>query len=309
MTANLYAALQRLRPSGSDKPIILWIDAICIDQSNVPERSAQVALMRDIYGTAANVIIWLGEEGKDEDLVFQALPTIARLSTSRKLAGLAPGIRRQVCCFFSGLSTNRPWLSLVWILQELALAQNDPLVVLGGRSVRWSLLVGAWRVIAEEDLAPLGSSEQYLQPLSDPDAGGHEPIRHLEIFSKTKLDVLAELREKFHSDSGLGLWKLLIISRTSEATDPRDRIYGLLGLLEADARDPERSTLISINYRKSTVEVYTDAMAHIFSQGNGPSFLSGIFLHGEATVASTTPESSEATQHNILPSWVPDFSR
>ena len=307
VTTNLYMALQRLRPGVSDDPVVLWVDAVCIDQNNTHERSEQVALMQEIYGLATNVIIWLGEEEEDEDLVFSALPTIAEFKTHDGLVNLMSDVKRQVGRFFFSLSTDRPWLSRVWILQEFALAPNDPLVVLGGRSVRWSTLMGAWRVIAEEALAPLGSSEQYLPLTGDDDE--HMLIRHLDIFRKIKLDVLAELREKFHSDGGLGLWKLLIISRTAEATDPRDRIYGLLGLLEANARNPELSTPILVDYRKSTAEVYTDAMTHIFSCGEGPFFLSGMYLHGEIGVAPTTRGFSDGTPHRILPSWVPDFSR
>ena len=61
ITKNCEAALRRLRYE--DKPRVLWVDAICInqDKSALYERSQQVLLMREIYSRAAEVLVWLGE--------------------------------------------------------------------------------------------------------------------------------------------------------------------------------------------------------------------------------------------------------
>ena len=45
--------------------LLLWTDAICIDQENLSERGHQVRLMGDIYRSASNVYAWLGEESHD----------------------------------------------------------------------------------------------------------------------------------------------------------------------------------------------------------------------------------------------------
>ncbi|KAH8702916.1 heterokaryon incompatibility protein-domain-containing protein, partial [Phaeosphaeriaceae sp. PMI808] len=58
VTNNLYSALQHLRYK--DKERILWIDAICINQEDWNERSAQVVIMRNIYQRAERVLVWLG---------------------------------------------------------------------------------------------------------------------------------------------------------------------------------------------------------------------------------------------------------
>lgn len=49
------------------QPKTFWIDAICIDQTNVRERNHQVNLMRDIYTRAEKVYIWLGKEADESD--------------------------------------------------------------------------------------------------------------------------------------------------------------------------------------------------------------------------------------------------
>ena len=38
---------------------LLWIDSVCIDQSNVTERSQQVSVMHEVYTSAHRVLIWL----------------------------------------------------------------------------------------------------------------------------------------------------------------------------------------------------------------------------------------------------------
>jgi hypothetical protein len=59
ITRNLHAALNDLRYK--DRERILWADALCINQSDLVERTHQVSLMSSVYGRAALVIVWLGE--------------------------------------------------------------------------------------------------------------------------------------------------------------------------------------------------------------------------------------------------------
>lgn len=40
----------------------LWIDAVCIDQSNAREKAAQIPLMGEVYSRAGRVLAWLGAE-------------------------------------------------------------------------------------------------------------------------------------------------------------------------------------------------------------------------------------------------------
>lgn len=65
VTGNLYVALKRFRTQ--NRPRVLWVDAVCIDQSNDTERSAQVAIMAQIYAAASRVLIWLGEDSDSHD--------------------------------------------------------------------------------------------------------------------------------------------------------------------------------------------------------------------------------------------------
>ncbi|KAH6862917.1 heterokaryon incompatibility protein-domain-containing protein, partial [Alternaria alternata] len=58
VTTNLEQALRHLRDVKND--LTLWVDAVCINQSDNSEKSQQVALMGQIYRQCAQVRIWLG---------------------------------------------------------------------------------------------------------------------------------------------------------------------------------------------------------------------------------------------------------
>jgi hypothetical protein len=83
ITENLYDALFRLRQGGKGKcgggqiATLFWVDAICINQANVPERNTQVAMMARIFDHGTNMVIWLGEDNRscDDQWAFEALRT------------------------------------------------------------------------------------------------------------------------------------------------------------------------------------------------------------------------------------------
>ena len=68
---NLYAALQHLR--FEDRSRLLWVDALCIDQSNLTERSFQVSLMGLIFSRAIRTLGWLGDADACTDLAFDTV--------------------------------------------------------------------------------------------------------------------------------------------------------------------------------------------------------------------------------------------
>lgn len=61
VTKNAEDVMRRLRPSSPDRSRNLWIDAICINQKDDPEKSVQVQLMFEVYANAERVNIWLGQ--------------------------------------------------------------------------------------------------------------------------------------------------------------------------------------------------------------------------------------------------------
>lgn len=72
---ELHAALRRIRSQGEE--LRIWVDALCINQADVAEKSEHVKLMGDIYSQAETVHIWLGESVGDEEFVYEALGTVS----------------------------------------------------------------------------------------------------------------------------------------------------------------------------------------------------------------------------------------
>jgi hypothetical protein len=115
---NLYHALLTLRqPNQSQR---FWIDAICIDQKNRPEKSLQLPLMTQIYTLSSYVLIWLGETENDSDYVMDCIHRQDRANFKQKR-------------FLTGLSRilKRDWFKRTWILQEFALNKASPQIVCG----------------------------------------------------------------------------------------------------------------------------------------------------------------------------------
>ncbi|CAE7188976.1 heterokaryon incompatibility protein [Pyrenophora teres f. teres] len=74
VTKNLYEAMMTLR--SLKEPLVIWIDALCINQSDEVEKSWQVGLMADIYRSAHKVTAWIGPADSDSDLVIDYLNSL-----------------------------------------------------------------------------------------------------------------------------------------------------------------------------------------------------------------------------------------
>ncbi|KAH8891589.1 HET-domain-containing protein, partial [Thozetella sp. PMI_491] len=71
VTKNLSSALRRIR--GQSTITILWVDAICINQSSIEEKNTQIPLMRFVYSLAIRVVVWLGESTSVSEMAIRSL--------------------------------------------------------------------------------------------------------------------------------------------------------------------------------------------------------------------------------------------
>jgi hypothetical protein len=82
-TTNLVQFLQSFNGLRKRDPILrnkpLWIDAICINQSSIPERNFQVSLVKSIYQFAETTMCWLGNvnESGASDSAIQTIRSCA----------------------------------------------------------------------------------------------------------------------------------------------------------------------------------------------------------------------------------------
>lgn len=93
ITQNCDAAIRHLRDKQQVQ--VLWIDAICIDQSKeaTRERSNQVALMGEIYKSAAKVVVWLGEGNTRVEKAIEKMMEIATVARTSQRADSSEGLR------------------------------------------------------------------------------------------------------------------------------------------------------------------------------------------------------------------------
>lgn len=71
LASDLRIALEDLRQPEED--LILWADAICINQKDAAEKSMQVGRMSEIFGSASRVLAWLGPSTDKSDSCFEIM--------------------------------------------------------------------------------------------------------------------------------------------------------------------------------------------------------------------------------------------
>ncbi|KAH9825670.1 HET-domain-containing protein [Teratosphaeria destructans] len=114
VTTNLYDALRYLRRD--EEPLHIWIDAVCINQNNLPEKTAQVRNMDRVYKRAASTVIWLGPP---RDGLHDALRNTIQLG---RLEKTAENVERHYPSFKDIFA--RPWFARLWVMQEVVLSRK-----------------------------------------------------------------------------------------------------------------------------------------------------------------------------------------
>lgn len=128
VTENLYTALKYLRTPGTAR--VLWIDALCINQSDLDERLHQVQMMAEIYKRAETVLVWLGPPRDDSDAVMDIIESMA--FSNHYVQYEVPESKFKVLELL-----RRSYWSRVWVVQEIAVARSDPLVGCGYKWILW----------------------------------------------------------------------------------------------------------------------------------------------------------------------------
>ncbi|VUC32665.1 unnamed protein product [Clonostachys rosea] len=287
ITTNLHSALRRLRLQ--TRPRTLWVDSICINQADNEEKAKQVHRMGDFYRHAKGTIAYLGEaaDGSEEaiNLVHRVLAAKDQLSqmlffTAETLARY--GLPHSGHQSWNNLAAvlDRPWWTRYWIIQEAVLSKRV-IIVCGKWECDWKPFTEACRFIDEMALVKLSV------------AGSDNAPDALRDFSN-----LCAMRDAME-DKGPSwpLVHLLERSRTANATDQHDYIYGLLALCAERAGIREGVDTSSVdwmpNYNETAAETFTRFARYIVSWGDGIHLLYSI----------THRNSLEG-----LPSWVPNWA-
>ncbi|XXH01884.1 hypothetical protein Hte_008246 [Hypoxylon texense] len=130
---NLYNFLERASRSMAGR--FIYIDAICIDQSDSSEKGLQVQMMTEIYSQASKVVVWLGLPDTDPDTNAGLVSLSSK--TSWASSDLNPNKDEEKALDFI---CSRPYWDRVWIIQEILLA-TDVVLLCGDYSYPWSAVL------------------------------------------------------------------------------------------------------------------------------------------------------------------------
>ncbi|KAF7185358.1 Heterokaryon incompatibility protein 6, OR allele [Pseudocercospora fuligena] len=209
VTQNLHRALRRLRRLSS--PRCLWVDQLCIDQHGNQERNHQVRIMNEVFRMAARVLVWLGEV-PDEDL--QNIRDLYEQEYLRETKELQ----------IASCTTEPSWWTRAWVVQEFAMAREEPTVCFGTREIQWARLFTLNVSGGSRELAMLDELPRRFARLRS----GANVKRNLAYFGST----LA------HTD----------------CSNPRDKVFSLLGLLPSTYNG-----LIKADYDNAVETVFAGA--------------------------------------------------
>lgn len=314
---NLEAALRQLRPCGAKQTHrTIWIDAICINQRDVQERTRQVAQMDKVYRGAARVVIWLGRESNTSARVFRKLNFMKRdLSLLSKLEYrellLFPLRTLEYCPECDGIPRagtleqfsrhqkevgnleihermqehvrmcknlkvipqrwknahidliesmvkllERPWWQRVWVLQEVILAKNV-ILSCGPQSIEWTAFQAIlYTFIRQAKRSRIYQSSRLSHDFREGKAQAILLARAQQTAAFFFLQSASLLPQK---GQNFDMANLLSLTSTFDATDARDKVFALIGLLPDDS--PERMSF-EPNYGLNARQLFIQVAKH-----------------------------------------------
>lgn len=288
---NLHHAMRQLWAS-YPRGTIFWADALCIDQSNVEERSAQVSAMSQIFRSASNVVIWLGPGTPSVSHALEFVEVMAGL-TAEEVQSFALGNASTDLISDNAKSKltrkdywealedffSRSWFIRAWIVQETLLAQQLT-VLCGGQTISWDKLC---------------LTSRYLMRFAQNLASFHPAFFTNSVY----FDVPARLsagRENHFERATDGLLHSLIISRKHVCFDVRDTVFSLIGIARVKAAYQSGEYALPVpDYVATTASVFHQTALHILATSDN------LLLLAYA-------EGDRFRKIESLPSWVPDWS-
>ena len=279
---------------------MLWADALCINQNDVQERSDQVRKMGSVYKGAAEVIGWLGEEDEDTKIAIELVESwVTFMDNPNKFEGIedqplraamVERIQRLVPLALDSRANSallalaeKPYWVRAWVYQELSLAKN--VVIQSGRV---SKALDCFHKTYE------GLKMLYVcSMLADTPMDFGMATRSL-ISSPWvhMLEIVGGSRGMRPSSLKTLPLEMLNSFKKLDSTDPRDKVFALLGFVALDGPYPE---LITPDYEKSTEQVYLDVAKYMI--------LTEQTLH----ILNQRHMGLSTSRRRSMPTWVPDW--
>ncbi len=219
ITESLHQALRRLR--NKTKGIVLWVDAVCINQDNPHEKAVQLGLMEHIFRSANSVLAWLGEDADDSHHAIEALRRLGSTSSnlveeSQKEEAHSPSVMLYPHDMITLKALfGRGWFNRGWILQEVVFA-NRITVYCGRQIIDWDDLFDAFEMCARE----------YPELLED---GGQQMPGRVSPLAAYSLGITRKMYQ-VRLERRFGLLQLFELFSYTEVSVIEDRLFTLLPL-------------------------------------------------------------------------------
>ncbi|KAL8788307.1 MAG: hypothetical protein Q9195_007363 [Heterodermia aff. obscurata] len=322
---NLHAALSQLREQ--NRNLVLWVDALCINQEDVIEKTQQVQQMARIYSKAHRVLVWLGAGNKkcEEALGFidniLDLKSFDTMATDEKSPPKWAALVELMRC---------DWFSRRWVIQELALAK-DATLHYNDQIVKWKDFADAVAIFAtrfdaiKQLFLPSREFNHNVETLGDVQTLGANILvdvtaNHFRRSLGAKDDV-----ERLSSLENLASRLLKF-----EASDPRDTVYAILSICKSNngsesqryshhttlqvPRTIEPEAVLVPDYRKSMIEVYRDFTKYCVATSGSIDIICRHWapagLSDSATVGVRILRKRKREKPKVnakMPSWVPQL--
>lgn len=249
----------------------IWIDAVCINQSNNDEKSEQVAKMGEVFKNAIQVFACVGEHKDDSEACYSIVkgderyfrswrsvilrkgyiyyppiyyyPQVLFWKLKQSLKARNFGVARLRTAFKAFLA--RPYFHRVWIYQELFLAQ-EVTVICGHETMPISWIWMACLVLHVKILLR------------------HK--RRLILWSGLESEIRPQmtlLQAGSTSQGSMSLEEAMGQVRSLHCQDPRDRFYGTLSILDWYGREP-----IKPEYNKDRFDLAVEVLTHLDDQSS-----------------------------------------
>ncbi|KAF6805087.1 heterokaryon incompatibility [Colletotrichum sojae] len=283
---NISQALRQLRRK--DRSIRIWADAICIDQQNSKERNHQVQQMRNIYASSSETIVYLGDND-GSNTTYSAWNFLERYSKweldqdGNRDYGRPAALENELVDFRGDISdaeisvVSWQWFLLVWVLQEVVVSREVSI------HPRYHDQYGFSLQAREKVDLVRGMFHARRQRLQN-----HSPMATWPSWYPSIMN---------YARHGNDIVDMLARTRQLEASDPRDKIFALLGI---SGNFPGSDIDAAIDYDKSVAEVYADFARDHIQASKSFDMLSYVRHTVSFRPFFVSPFSS-------LPSWVPNW--
>jgi hypothetical protein len=285
ITENLHAALWQLRQDGSRA--FMWVDAVCINQSNIQEKTGQVRMMRDIYRQANLVVAWLGVERETDARGFELMrklydtiemPTLENFLLTDFSEPKELGFPDYTAPEWADLCEIlfRPYFFRVWIVQEI-LAGESCIFQCGNIIVERDVVLGVGAILERfSELKACIVAQMTME------GGATQALYH----SARDLWII---KSKLGCGEQLNIMQLLWLTGVFKASDDRDKVFALIGLASNLS-----SAFIDYNMDMNRVLIEVAKTCLCIESSWGAKLLSWV----------------DSTSHSDqLPSWVPDWTK